>query len=141
MPHWTWFVVALIFLVAEAFISSGCVLMVFAFTSAITGAIATLEFFDSTTPLLFIFFGLSILLFLVGLKPLRKFFGAGTTVRGPSDIPGEEVKVLTDIAPGQEGQGEMRGTSWKVSNRTTEVLAAQTSHRVKRVDGLMLIVQ
>jgi membrane protein implicated in regulation of membrane protease activity len=57
------------------------------------------------------------------------------------ELHGERVKLLEDIAPGQTGKGEARGSSWSVRNETSVTLGAGTISTVSIREGLTLVVK
>jgi membrane protein implicated in regulation of membrane protease activity len=59
--------------------------------------------------------------------------------RQPVDsLVGQIAVGLEDLAPGQVGKAELRGTAWSARNAGTSVIARGARTRVVRVDGLML---
>jgi membrane protein implicated in regulation of membrane protease activity len=59
--------------------------------------------------------------------------------RPPVDsLVGQIAVGLEDLAPGQVGKAELRGTAWSARNAGTSVIARGARTRVVRVDGLML---
>lgn len=53
-------------------------------------------------------------------------------------LVGEVAVAASDIAPGQHGRAELRGSSWSARNVDTSTLAAGQRCRVVAVQGLML---
>ncbi len=53
-------------------------------------------------------------------------------------LVGQIAVGLEDLAPGQVGKAELRGTAWSARNAGTRVIPRGGRGRVVRVDGLML---
>ena len=67
---------------------------------------------------------------------LRRMQGdAGQPV---DSLVGQIAVGLEDLAPGQVGKAELRGTAWSARNAGTRVIPRGGRSRVLRVDGLML---
>ena len=67
---------------------------------------------------------------------LRRVQGDGAQ---PVDsLVGQVAVALEDLAPGQVGKAELRGTAWSARNAGTRVIPRGGRSRVVRVDGLML---
>ena len=75
------------------------------------------------------------------LVPLRgrmlRWASSGETRRVDS-IAGEEAVLLDDVAPGEVGKAELRGTTWSVRTAAGRTLRRGERVRVARVDGLTL---
>jgi membrane protein implicated in regulation of membrane protease activity len=54
---------------------------------------------------------------------------------------GEVVKVSTEIAPGERGRAEYRGSDWNVVNIGESPISAGSHAKVAEVDGLTLKVE
>ncbi len=71
-------------------------------------------------------------------NPLLRRLGPS---RGEADrdaLTGEMALAVADIAPGQHGRAELRGTTWNARNVDTAPLAAGQRCRVVAVQGLVL---
>ena len=67
---------------------------------------------------------------------LRRVQGEGAQ---PVDsLVGQIAVALEEIAPGQVGKAELRGTAWSARNAGTSPIPRGGRSRVVRVDGLML---
>jgi membrane protein implicated in regulation of membrane protease activity len=67
---------------------------------------------------------------------LRRVQGDGAA---PVDsLVGAIAVSLEDLAPGQVGKAELRGTAWSARNAGTRPIPRGARSRVVRVDGLML---
>ena len=57
------------------------------------------------------------------------------------ELVGESGTALEAIEPGATGQVELRGSTWQARNVGTARLAARSTVRVARVDGILLEVR
>ena len=69
-----------------------------------------------------------------------------TKIRGggqgfENKIAGESVKVSDDIAPGDRGRAEYRGSDWNIHNVGELSISAGSHAKVVEVDGLTLKVE
>jgi len=75
------------------------------------------------------------------LVPLRgrlvRWATAGDT-RAVDSLVGEEIVLLDDVAPGNPGKGELRGSTWTVRTNGPRTFHRGERVRVTRVDGLAL---
>lgn len=137
MEWWAWISVAFLLLIAEMFIPTGFVLMVFGASFFLTGLIVLTGFLQELWLQYLTCAGLIIILLFVLRKPILAFFGLDK----PSnfkELDSEEVLIVADINPGDFGQGEMRGTHWKVKNTGSTILRAGDRCKVQKIDGLTL---
>jgi len=81
------------------------------------------------------------LLFLVWVRP--RFLGRFRTPEGlvEDTLVGEFALVQSAIAPGAIGRGELRGSTWTLSNAGSVALEPGDRCRVDRVEGLTLHVR
>jgi hypothetical protein len=56
-------------------------------------------------------------------------------------LVGQEAITQTEIAAGDIGKAELRGTAWNAKNEGAETIPANKRCRVERVDGLTLILK
>jgi len=69
---------------------------------------------------------------------LRRTQGDGRPV---DSLVGETAVASEDLAPGQVGKAELRGTAWSARNGGTRAIPRGARCRVVRVDGLMLWIE
>jgi hypothetical protein len=137
MEWWIWAVAGLAFIVSEV-ATSGFFMMFFgvgAFASA------ALSFFAPASPLstqVLTFSLVSIVSLLLFRKPLMRTFGLDKAVPSRDEIVRETALPMEDIAPGQTGKAELRGTTWNARNHGKAVLTKGQRCRVAKVDGLTL---
>ena len=78
---------------------------------------------------------------LVCLVPLRTRllrWTQGGDGRNVDSFVGEVAMPLDELAPGQVGKAELRGTTWTARNAGSRPLSRGARARVTRVDGLTL---
>ncbi|MBL8142294.1 MAG: NfeD family protein [Acidobacteria bacterium] len=72
-------------------------------------------------------------------KPLLEWMRRGEASRPQVDtLEGELATPLADIAVGEVGRAEMRGSAWAARNVSAEVLARGQRCRVRGVNGLTI---
>ncbi|MCW5893696.1 MAG: NfeD family protein [bacterium] len=69
-------------------------------------------------------------------KLLRRSFGGGA--HAPGTVVGEVAVLQEDLAPGQVGRAELRGTVWSARHDGPAALARGQRCRVVRIEGLTL---
>jgi membrane protein implicated in regulation of membrane protease activity len=140
MTWWHWLALGLV-LVALEMAASGGFYVIFFGIAAI--AIAALHLFDLAGPA-----WLQLVLFtVVAIGSLLLFRGPLMRVIGPpqvmdTDSPVGEIAFPTeDIAPGEVGRAELRGTVWSARNNGAARLARGQRCRVVKVERLMLYLE
>jgi hypothetical protein len=140
MSWWHWLALGLI-LVALEMAASGGFYVIFFGIAAI--AIGTLRLFNLAGP-----FWLQLLLFsIIAVASLLVFRGPLLRRMGPepvmdTDSPvGETAFPLEDIAPGEVGRAELRGTVWSARNSSTAPLRRGQRCRVVKVERLMVFLE
>lgn len=127
--------IALGLLIAEIFIPSGFVLLVIGFSFLCTGAMVLIGVSDPVW-LQYLICTLFIFAFMVLLrKRLMHLFGLDKP-SAYNEIANAEITINEEILPGQIGQGQMQGTSWKVRNTGTSSLMPGDRCKVEKIDGL-----
>jgi membrane protein implicated in regulation of membrane protease activity len=56
-------------------------------------------------------------------------------------IEGENVLVITDLAPGADGKVEFRGTSWSAKNVGNNPLIKGEQGVVEKIKGVTLLIR
>jgi inner membrane protein len=140
MAWWTWVLAGGVLLVLEV-ASMGLVLLFFGAAAMLVGLVlaAAPDLPPWGQLLAFSLLSVTSLLALRGplLRRIRSRPQDGHRVDRLED---ETAVALGDLAPGQTGQAELRGTPWKAYNADDVPLAAGTRCRVVKVDGLTLHV-
>ena len=140
MIWWLWIVIGILLVCAEMAIPLDFFLIFIGLGFSLTGIFAYHELFpaDWMQWAACAIFSLS---FYLGLKkPLQRKFAQRAPDR-KDDYVDEIVLIKQDIAPGETGAGELRGTGWQIKNLSHTTLAANSKHAVSRTDGIVLIVE
>jgi len=141
MTWWAWMILGTVLLGAELFAVDAQFYLVFLGVSAAIVGLATL--FGVTMPewgQWLAFAIVSVIFFVTFRKALyTKIRGGGEGFE--NKIAGESVKVSGDIAPGDRGRAEYRGSNWNIHNVGESPISAGSHAKVVEVDGLTLKVE
>ena len=140
MVYWAWLLFGLGLLVLEVATPGGFVALFFGLAALMVGLLVGLDLAGPEWMQWLLFSGLSIATLAVLRKPLQSRLGVKASGRPVDSMVGEAAVASGDIAPGEIGKAEMRGTSWSAKNTGTEAIVAGQRVRVSRVEGLMLNV-
>lgn len=140
MPSWTWIILGLFLLGAEAVTPSGFFLIFFGLSAVLVGALAWIEAAGPVWMQWLLFSTFSVVFLLLVRPRLVDHFssGRGRGNRTMPDYVGEGAVLLEDLEPGAIAKAELRGTSWTVRSRSSSRIARGTRCRVERIDGLTL---
>lgn len=129
----SWIIVGLILLGLEVFNPTGFVLFIIGLAAVLTGLIL---FTGITLPTWapWALCAVLIIVLLIFRRSIMRLFRADRSDHGESGA-GETVTVSGDLAPGAVGQGEFRGTMWKVRNIGDRSIPKGTPCKVMRLDG------
>lgn len=138
---WHWIVIGLLLIGGELASAGGFYLIFFGVAAL---GVGLLDFFGIGGPAwmqLLLFAGLSVVSLLLFRRRLLQQFQLEPQ-RPPVDpLIGEIGVASEDIAAGQVGRLELRGTAWSARNATSAVVPRGARCRVVRVEGLMLHVE
>ena len=140
MPWWTWIVVGAALLAAEVILPTDFFIVFFGVAALVVGL---LGLFGLDLPVWsqWLLFAVLSLASLRLLRPrLRRAMHRDETV-GHTELVGEIVQVTGEIPAQGTGEGELRGTVWRVHNEGARPLRAGESCKVTSVDGLTLHVR
>jgi len=140
MTWWGWMILGAVLFGAELFAIDAQFYLVFLGLSAIL--VGTMDYFNIATTESIqwaVFAALS----LVSMFTFRK--GLYEKIRGGApgfhaSIEGEDIKIETDLAPGQDTRAEFRGTQWTIINVGSATIESDSRARVIKTDGLELHV-
>ena len=137
MPWWTWIAAGALLLVAEAVLPTDFFLVFFGAAGLVVGLAMLLGLHLPAWAQWLLFAGLSIASVVVLRPRLRRALGKDR-MQGHTELVGEVVIAGQEIAADGTGQGQLRGTVWKIHNAGGETLRAGERCRVARVEGLTL---
>jgi len=134
-----WVLIGIGILVLEFFIPSAFFLFVIGISAIISGALLGTAIFPEGNFQWGLFAALLVFnLVFVRKQIAERFLRASPGMK--NEFIGAEITAQADIAPGHEGQGNFRGTSWKVRNEGNAVFRAGDVARIERTDGLTMFV-
>jgi membrane protein implicated in regulation of membrane protease activity len=139
MAWWVWVLFGIGLLVIEMITPGGLFALFFGVSALCVAILAALGAPDVAQWLSFTAISL------VLLATLRRTLQE-RLMRAPSNVVvdslvGQEVVLLGDLAPGGEGQAELRGVPWSARASGGTVLSKGQRCRVERIDGLTLWVR
>lgn len=138
MEWWIWLCAGLLLMLAELLTPGGFYFLFFGI-GACAAAVAALVT-DNAVAQALVFAAVSIVSLAFFRRPLLEKL---QKARGGAvdQIAGEFAIASADIAPGEIGSAELRGSTWKARNAGGVTLKSGARCAVERVDGLMLIVR
>jgi membrane protein implicated in regulation of membrane protease activity len=138
MEWWIWLSAGLLLMLAELLTPGGFYFLFFGVGACAAAAVALVT--DSAIAQALVFTAVSIISLALFRKPLleklQKSRGAAV-----DQIAGEFAIASSDIAPGEIGSAELRGTTWRARNAGGVTLKSGSRCAVEKVDGLMLILR
>jgi inner membrane protein len=138
MTWWLWVVLGFVLMGLELFTPGGFYVLFFGVGALVVGILVGLGLAGPTWMEWLLFSVVSVLSLAVFRGPLL----ARMRVRGADSaidrIVGEIAIPIEDLAPGEVGKVELRGTTWTAHNDGLITLARGQRCRVTRVDGLTL---
>src|SRR5688572_6105127 len=141
MSWWMWMALGVVLAVLELASPGGFVVIFFA-VAAVVVALLGLTGVARDPVLQWILFSvLAIVALRLFRDPLLKRLRSGERPDTVDSLAGESAVASTDMAPGQYGQAELRGSVWQARNVDGGPIHAGQRLRVVAVDGLMLDVR
>jgi len=137
MTWWIWILIALGLAVVE--MATPGFFMIFLGVGALVPGLVLLA--APSLPLwaqLLLFSLVSVLSMVFFRKPYMKRLGMDKPIPSREEIVNETAIPTEEIAPGQVGQAELRGTVWKARNASDETLAKGRRCRVEKLEGLTI---
>ncbi|MEZ5063456.1 MAG: NfeD family protein [bacterium] len=140
MSWWIWIVLGALLLGAEVVFTTDFWLVFFGASALVVGLLGAFGVVLSA-PLQW---GLFALVAVVGLAayrgPLKRRLARADREMGP-ELVGEAAVARVELAGGQRGKVELRGTIWDARNEGPDAIAEGGRCQVVRVDGLTLTVR
>jgi inner membrane protein len=137
MIWWLWIVLGLVLIALELATPGGFFVIFFGVGALAVGALVLLD----AVRAIWVQWLLFPLIALVSLRLFRQPLLGYMRVGHDGDVDslvGEVAVPVSDIAPGQHGKAELRGSIWSARNADSSTLAAGQRCRVVAVQGLML---
>lgn len=140
MYWWIWLTAAVALLIVEALTPGGFYFIFFGVGALVTAllALAGVEnvLLQSTVCL-----AISLVALVLFRKPLLERFEKTLPSASIDSLIGETAMLSSDLHPGEFGQAELRGSSWKVRNISGAAIRAGERCIVEQVDGLTLHIR
>lgn len=125
MTWWLWFILGFVLLALEMAIPTGFFVFFFGLSAVLVGFLSAIGLSDWPA-LEWFLFGIFALILLYFRDTLRdKFFKNFQRADERNDrdsLVGTIAKAKADIAPGEDGRVEMRGTDWSAKNIGTDII-------------------
>lgn len=141
MSWWAWLIIGLALFALEAVTPGGFFVLFFGVGAVFAGLAELAGVAQSFLSQGLIFVAVSVVALLLFRKPLLERFQRSVPQTQVDTLVGETAKALQDIAPGEMGTAELRGTSWSAQNIGASIIARAARCRVERVEGLTLQVR
>ena len=132
-----WIVLGLVLIALELATPGGFYVIFFGAAALAVGALVLLKVVEPIWAQWLLFPVIALVLLRLFRQPLVGKLKVGQDHEVDTLI-GEVAVPAGDIAPGQHGRAELRGSSWSARNVDTSTLAAGQRCRVVAVQGLML---
>lgn len=142
MPWSLWILLGFVLLAMELATPGGFFIAFFGVAALLVGLLTGLDVIGPIWLQWLLFSVLSVVSVFLFRKPLLEWMKRREPQRPPVDsIVGETALLTEDLAPGETGKAELRGTSWSVRSREGQALRQGQRCRVEQVDGLTLWVR
>lgn len=138
---WHWFVLGLFLVLVELAAAGGFYIIFFGIAAILVGLLSSVNAAGSVGVQILLFSVLSVVSLLLFRSRLVKRFQGDPQSPQVDQLIGEIGVVLEDLAPGNVGKVELRGSSWSARTLSGPALARGTRCRVTGVDGLTLTVE
>ena len=139
MTWWAWVVLGIVLAGFELLSPGGFFVIFFGVGALLVGVLGLLGISGPAWVQWLMFTALSLASLRVFRKPLLQWMRRGETSRPQVDtLEGELATPLADIAAGEVGRAEMRGSAWAARNVSPVVLARGQRCRVQGVNGLTI---
>jgi len=140
MEWWIWLVAAVALVVVEMLTPGGFYFLFFG-VGALAAAIVTLLGIDNLLIQAVAALAVSIACLMFFRKPLLARFQSASPKTKVDSLVGESAMLGSSLHPGEFGQAELRGATWKVRNISSVSIEAGQRCIVEQVDGLTLNVR
>lgn len=141
MAWWIWILIGLGLLGVEAGAPGGFFFLFFGISGLAVGTLAGLGLAGPLWLQWVLFSVLALLALALLRKPLQARLNVNGKSKAVDKLAGETAIAQTDIAPGEVGKAELRGTTWSARNATSEAIATGRRCKVEKVEGLTLFVR
>lgn len=140
MTWLTWLTFGFILLIAELIIPSGFFLITIGLAGLTVGALLWLGVGGPWWIAWVIFVVLSIVYYIAGVTKLKSCLFRNKRVDDNQTI-GQIVTLTSDINPGDVGQVELWGSSWRAKNTGSSPMKSGEKAKVSAVEGVTLSIE
>jgi membrane protein implicated in regulation of membrane protease activity len=141
MSWWMWMALGVVLAAFELASPGGFVVIFFAVAAVVVALLDLLGIARNPVLQWILFSALAIVALRLFRNPLLERLRSAERPVAVDSLAGETAIASTDMAPGQYGQAELRGSVWQARNVDLGPLRAGQRLRVVAVDGLMLDVR
>ena len=141
MAWWHWIVVGLILIALEMAASGGFYVIFFGIAAIVIGALHTLDLAGPPWLQFLLFSAISVGSMLFFRRPLLRWMNLDGPSVDVDSLVGQTAIPLEDIAPGEVGRAELRGSVWTARNRAALAVHKGQRCTVTAVDRLMIFVE
>jgi len=141
MTWWAWMVLGAVILGAELFAIDAQFYLVFFGISAVLVGAASLAGIDMPEWGQWLAFALLSLTFFFTFRRALYDKIRGGAQGFKASISGDIVSVPSDLAPGEEGRAELRGSEWTIRNVGAATIVGGARAKVVKTDGVTLHVE
>ena len=139
MSPWVWLVLGIFLVAVELFVPSGFYLFMVGLSCVVVGLLATTGIVSSFAVEAIVFCVVAIGMWVLFGSRLRGLLGRKGRYAG--QLPGQVVRVSSNLEPGQHGTGELWGTQWRLENIDSATLMAGSEAVVVSAAGVTLHVK
>ena len=138
MIWWYWVVLGLALVALELATPGGFFVIFFGLSALLVGLLEVIGLASRDWVQWVLFPVIALAALAIFRDPLLRWMRTRDRADDVDSLVGQVAVVAGDIAPGQHGRAELRGTGWSARNVGTTLLAAGQRCRVVAVEGLML---
>jgi membrane protein implicated in regulation of membrane protease activity len=138
MAWWSWIVLGLALAAIELATPGGFYVIFFSIAALAVGGLVLLGAVQTTWIQWLLFPVVALVTLRLFRQPLLGRMQVNEHPELVDSLVGEVAVAIADIAPGQHGRAELRGSGWSARNVDTKALAAGQRCRVVAVHGLTL---
>jgi inner membrane protein len=138
MAWWSWVVLGLALAAIELATPGGFYVIFFAVGALAVGALRLAGAIDTPWIEWLLFPVIALVTLRLFRQPLLGRLRLNERTDEVDSLVGQVAVAIGDIAPGQHGRAELRGTGWSARNVDTSTLLSGQRCRVVAVQGLML---
>jgi membrane protein implicated in regulation of membrane protease activity len=141
LEWWHWLVLGLILIALELAASGGFYVIFFGIAALAIGSLRLLDLAGPPSMQILLFTLISVGALMLFRKPVMKWLQLDAPGADVDSLVGDVAIPLDDIAPGEIGRAELRGTVWTARNRSKAPVQKGQRCRVVSVDRLTIFIE